>query len=78
MLGLKHDEAQLEVALKDLDLDNSGTIDIYEFSRWYFTGMKSYNGDTRTMLKVGKHSSSIFNALAEKTKAAFAGVLKTK
>jgi hypothetical protein len=40
--------------------------------------MKPFNGLTRTMLKVGKHSSSIFNALAEKTKAAFAGVLKTK
>jgi len=40
--------------------------------------MKPYNGSTRTMLKVGKHSSSIYNALAEKTKAAFAGVLKTK
>jgi hypothetical protein len=49
-----------------------------EFSRWYFTGMKPFNGSTRTMLKVGKHSSSIFNALADKTKAALAGELKTK
>lgn len=40
--------------------------------------MKPFNGTTRTMLKVGKHSSSIFNALAEKTKEAFGGQLKTK
>ena len=30
------------------------------------------------MLKLGKHSTSIFNAMAEKTREAFAGQLKTK
>jgi hypothetical protein len=40
--------------------------------------MKAYNGSTRTMLKVGKKTSSIFNAMAEKTKAAFEEDLKTR
>ena len=78
MLGIKHDEAQLEVALKDLDLDNSGTIDIYEFSRWYFTGMKSYNGDTRTMLRAARNTLSIFNMLSDKYKEAMNEDLKTR
>ena len=77
-LGHTLTSEQLDTALKDLDINGDGVIDFSEFSRWYFTGMKPYNGMTRTMLKVGKHSSSIFNALAEKTRAAFAGVLKTK
>ena len=64
--------------MKDLDINKDGVVDMDEFARWYFTGMKPYNGSTRTMLKVGKHSASIFNALAEKAKQAFAGQLKTK
>lgn len=52
-LGHELNEEQLEVALKDLDLNKDGVIDLHEFSRWYFTGMKPYNGSTRTMLKIG-------------------------
>jgi hypothetical protein len=78
MLGTPLDEEQLKTALVDLDLDGNGVIDIYEFSRWYFTGMKSYNGSTRTMLKAGKKTASLFNAMAQKTKEAFNEDLKTR
>jgi len=78
MLGNELSNDQLDAALIDLDLDQNGTIDIYEFSRWYFTGMKSYNGSTRTMLKVGRKTASLFNSMAAKTKEAFGEDLKTR
>ena len=40
--------------------------------------MKAYNGSTRTMLKVGRKTASLFNAMAEKTKQAFQEDLKTR
>jgi hypothetical protein len=39
-------------------------IDFEEFARWYFTGMKCYNAHRRTMLKLSKNTTSIFNNLA--------------
>jgi len=71
-------DEQVDNALKDLDLNNDGVIDLDEFSRWYFTGMKPYNDTTRTMLKVRNHSASLFNTMADKVKQAYAGDLKTK
>ena len=62
-LGHELTDEQLEAAFKDLDLDGNGTIDIDEFKRWYFTGMKSYNGSRRAMLKVGKKSKALFDVL---------------
>lgn len=38
-LGCPLTDEQANVALLDLDLDNSGDIDFDEFKRWYFTGM---------------------------------------
>jgi len=64
--------------MKDLDLNQDGVIDFDEFCRWYFTGMKSYTGTKRTMLRISKGSTSIFNALSSKAKEAFGGELKTK
>jgi len=52
-LGNYLTDEQTDAALVDLDLDKSGDIDFNEFKRWYFTGMKSYNGTTRNMLSVG-------------------------
>lgn len=49
-------------------MNEDGVIDLEEFSRWYFTGMKPYTGASRTMMKLGKHSISIFNKLAEEAK----------
>lgn len=49
-LGQPLNEEQLQEAMTDLDLNGDGVIDKKEFSRWYFTGMKAYNGDTRNML----------------------------
>ena len=41
-------------ALKDLDINKDGVIDLSEFSRWFFTGMQSYGGVSRTLLKLKK------------------------
>lgn len=49
-VGHSLNEEQLEAAMKDLDLNGDGVIDEDEFSRWYFTGMKSYGDATRSML----------------------------
>ena len=43
-------EEQLKNALKDLDLNGDGVIDIDEFARWYFSGMKPYSGLKRSLL----------------------------
>jgi len=59
------DEDQLQTALKDLDLNGDGVIDEQEFARWYFTGMKAYNGATRSMIQIGNQTSTIFDVLAK-------------
>lgn len=62
-LGHCLDEEQLEAALKDLDLNHDGIIDFEEFCRWYFTGLKPYNGVRRSMLQLGMKTSTLFEAL---------------
>ena len=46
-------------------------IDLDEFARWYFSGMKPYSGLQRSLLSIGKSTVSIFEALksAEVSKA---------
>ena len=63
-LGHPLDDDQLELALKDLDLNKDGVVDLKEFSRWYFTGLKSYNDDKRNMLLLGNAGLSLSKALA--------------
>ena len=65
MLGQPLTDEQLEGALKDLDLNGDGVIDTKEFARWYFTGMKAYNGATRSMLQMRNQTSTIFDVLAK-------------
>lgn len=62
-LGHQLDEDQLQGALEDLDLNKDGTIDFEEFCRWYFTGLKPYNGTKRSILSAGMKTSTIFEAL---------------
>ena len=64
------DDDQAKTALKDLDLNNDGVIDLKEFSRWYFTGMQSYSDAKRTMLKLGNRTRTIFSALKGGSKSA--------
>ena len=52
-LGHELTDYEIDTALKDLDLNGDGVIDLTEFSRWYFTGMKPYSGAKRTMLLAG-------------------------
>jgi len=62
-LGHNLSEEELNSALEDLDLNHDGTIDFDEFCRWYFTGMKAYNGAKKSMLQVGMKTTSVFEAL---------------
>ena len=50
-LGQPLSEEQLATALKDLDLNGDGVIDLKEFKRWYYSGMKSYTGSQMNYLK---------------------------
>lgn len=59
--------------MKDLDLNGDGEIDTYEFSRWYFSGMKAYNGSTRTLLKLGNKSRKILDVVANEAKSVLLG-----
>lgn len=52
--------------MKGLDLDNSGALDIVQFARWYFTGMRSYKNEKESLLKVENKTNSLFNALLTK------------
>jgi len=42
-LGHEIPDEDLDEALKNLDLDGSGIVDIHEFAIWYFSGMKFEN-----------------------------------
>lgn len=67
-LGTKLTEEQLDAALLDLDLNGDGVVDLDEFCRWYFTGMKPYNGARRTLLSLGGKSMKLVDVLSEETK----------
>jgi hypothetical protein len=77
-LGYELSEEQLTSALGDLDLNGNGVIDFDEFCRWYFTGMKPFNGLTRSMLKIEHGSKTLFNTLADKMKESIGGDLTTR
>ena len=64
-LGQPLNEEQLQAAMADLDLNGDGVVDKKEFSRWYFTGMKAYNGNTRNILQLRNQTASIFDILAK-------------
>ena len=68
VLGMELDEEQLTAALIDLDLNKDGVVDLNEFKRWYFTGMKPYNGTRRALLKMGGKATALMDAVAEETK----------
>ena len=72
-LGHELNEQQLDEALKDLDINKDGVIDMEEFSRWYFTGMKPYNGSTRTILKIGGKAMQLLDIMGAEARAAIMG-----
>jgi len=67
-LGHELTDEELDKALKDLDLNGDGVIDLKEFSRWYFTGMKEFNGSRRTMLKAGAMAGKLIDTVAAATR----------
>lgn len=63
-LGYELSPKELDAALVDLDLNKDGVIDLYEFARWYFTGMKPFNGSRRSMLKFGNTAHALMDSVA--------------
>lgn len=51
--------------MKDLDMNSDGVIDLEEFSRWYFTGMKSYAGTTRGLFQMKNSAYTVFDVLGK-------------
>lgn len=49
--------------MKDLDLNGDGVVDFSEFRRWYLSGMKSYSGAKRTLLKFKQGVAKFANAV---------------
>ena len=72
-LGNPLTENQLAEALKDLDLNKDGVVDLDEFKRWYFTGMKPYNGTRRTLLKAGGKARALLAACQDEARAILLG-----
>ena len=54
-------------------------MDLDEFCRWYFTGMKPYNGSRRSLLQLGSKSMKLASVLEEEVKnVLLSKELKTK
>ena len=51
--------------MSDLDLNGDGVIDLDEFCRWYFTGMKPFNNTTKSMLIVKNQAVTVLDLLAK-------------
>jgi hypothetical protein len=64
-LGHELNDGDLDIALKDLDINGDGVVDINEFSRWYFSGMKSYGSNKRSMLKFHGHATKMLEKAGE-------------
>lgn len=56
-------DEELEKAMKELDLNGDGVISFHEFCRWYFTGMKSYSLDSRSLLLAQGHARYIYDIM---------------
>lgn len=54
-------EEALEETFKNIDYDKSGTIDYDEFKRWFFRGMKTYDKNTRTLLKLTSKANGLLD-----------------
>lgn len=78
-LGQEINEEQATIALKDLDLNKDGVVDLDEFKRWYFTGMKPYNGARRSLLRYGGKAKKLVDTVKEEARnALLTEDLKTK
>ena len=62
-LGQELSDEQYTEALKDLDVNGDGVIDLGEFKRWWFSGLKSYSGQKRSMLFAKKRANDMLKAL---------------
>ena len=79
-LGTELTDDQVNTALKDLDINKDGVIDLSEFSRWFFTGMQSYGGVSRTLLRLkkGTGAGGVLKSLKDQFKGALSDDIKMK
>ena len=63
LLGCKLEGDELQKQMKELDLNEDGVVDFDEFSRWYFSGMRSYTKNKRSMIKMRNKAVSILDVL---------------
>jgi len=64
-LGCPLSEKKLPEALKTLDLNGDGVIQLDEFERWYFTGMKPYGETKKSMLYLQGSLLNIFDVMKD-------------
>ena len=64
VLGHNLNDEQLVEAMRDLDMNNDGLVDLNEFSRWYFTGMKALREHTRTVMKTKSLASCAIESMS--------------
>ena len=61
LLGQKLTPEQLDEAYESLDMNKDGVIDLNEFARWFFTGMKCYSDTNKSLIKAGGISVSMMD-----------------
>lgn len=49
--------------MKELDLNGDGVVDFDEFSRWYFSGMRTYSKNKKSLIQMRKKAVSILDVL---------------
>jgi len=60
-------------------MNNDGVIDFEEFQRWYFTGMRPYNGTRKSIIKMSGKINSLIDKVANEARLAIMEQeLKTK
>jgi len=63
LLGCKLEGEDLAKQMKELDLNGDGAVDFDEFSRWYFSGMRSYTKNKKSLIQMRKKAVSILDVL---------------
>jgi hypothetical protein len=67
-MGQELTEEQVGKAMKDLDTDNSGDIDLDEFTKWYFSGMQTYSGVRKHFRTVQSKGMKLLDVIGEEAK----------
>jgi hypothetical protein len=67
-MGQELNQTQIDEAMKDLDLNGDGEIDLSEFNRWYFSGMQTYSGVRRNFKSVKSKGKKLLDCVGDEAK----------